>query len=672
MDTSRHPVTKQPLIRYKCTPYHPVRKVFGTVGLGYLCTRPIIIAMKHAPRILTTGILALLCAVPLLAGHQNFKVSVYVRAYEVEKMADTEWLESTWKTISDQLDVDKIYLETHRDMKLVDDATLEKAKAFFLKQGLEVAAGITYTINESNNFETFSYSDPEDRAWVKRVAEHTAKHFDEFLLDDFFFTSSKKDVEIAAKGDRSWTEYRLALMNEAGRDLVVGPAKAVNPKVKVIIKYPNWYDHFQGLGFNLECGPQIFDGVWTGTETRDPAGNQHLQNYLGYNIMRYFENISGGRNGGGWVDSGGIYMSMDRYAEQLFLTAIAKARDVMLFDYSQLLSVQLNPRFRAPWQDSATSWNYDEMTAPIKKGKKTVTPTTMARIADVVLRQADDLVGKLGKPVGIQSYKVFHAPGEEFLQNYLGMIGLPMDMLSTFPEGRKTVLLTRQAAGDPDLVAKIRKQLQEGGDVFITTGLLQAIPEKIADICELRCSDYKALVNDFGRYGKSEKDILIPQIQYLTNDSWEVISAGRPLTGGVSGWPILHRALYSQGNLYVLAIPDDFGNLYDFPAPVLNEIRRLMGKDLDLHLEGPSKVSIFLYDNQTVIVENFNDTPVDVKLAGASLKSLTDLESGADISATADNPAAGGFFYGRMAPPEPKAALSIPAHSYRAFHYDTK
>ena len=341
-------------------------------------------------------LLGLFLAVPAGAYHKNFKVSVYVRAYEVEKMKDTQWLESTWKTISSQLDVDKIYLETHRDLLIVDDATLEKAKAFFQARGIEVAGGITYTIDESNDFETFSYSDPKDRETVRKIAEHTARHFDEFLLDDFFFTSSKKDVEILAKGDRSWTEYRLALMNEAGRNLVVGPAKAVNPNVKVIIKYPNWYDHFQGLGFNLEDGPQIFDGVWTGTETRDPAGNQHLQNYLSYNIMRYFENISGGRNGGGWVDSGGINMSMDRYAEQLFLTAIAKGRDVMLFAYNQLLGVQLDPRLRAPWQGTGTSWDYDAMTAPFKNGKETVTPTTMARIADVVLRQADELVGVAG------------------------------------------------------------------------------------------------------------------------------------------------------------------------------------------------------------------------------------------------------------------------------------
>ena len=613
-------------------------------------------------------VLAVLCTFTAQATHKNFKVSIYVRAYEVDKMKDTEWLESSWKTISSQLDVDKIYLETHRDMLLVDDATLEKAKQFFLKQGLEVAGGITYTISEPNDFETFSYSNPKDREWVKKVAEHTARHFDEFLLDDFFFTSSKKDPEIAAKGNRTWTQYRLELMNEAGRNLVVGPAKAVNPKVKVIIKYPNWYDDFQGLGFNLEDGPQIFDGVWTGTETRDPAGAQHLQNYLSYNIMRYFENISGGRNGGGWVDSGGINMSMDRYAEQLFLTAIAKGRDVMLFAYNQLLDVKLNPMYRAKWQDQGTSWNYDEMAAPFQKGRETVTPTTMARIADVVLRQADELVGKLGNPVGIQSYKVFHAPGEEFLQNYLGMIGLPMDMYSYFPEGRKTVLLTEQAATDPDLAKKIQKQLMGGGDVYITTGLLKRVPEKIAEICELRVDDMKALVNDFGRYGKSEKDILIPQVRYWTNDSWEVISAGRPLTGGVSGWPILHRATYSQGTLYVLTVPDDFGNLYDYPAGALNEIRRTMSKDLDLYMEGPSKVGVFLYDNKTVIVENFNDEPVDIKLVGKTgMTKLTDLETGETAEFKAD---AMSSFFRRGGTPSVKADVTLKPHSYKAFRYE--
>ena len=81
----------------------------------------------------------------------------------------------------------------------------------------------------------------------------------------------------------------------------------------------------------MEEGPQLFDGVWAGTETRDPAGNQHLQNYLSYNIIRYFDNLRPGYNGGGWVDVGGLNMGMDRYAEQLHLTMLAKAPEIILF-----------------------------------------------------------------------------------------------------------------------------------------------------------------------------------------------------------------------------------------------------------------------------------------------------------------------------------------------------
>ena len=601
------------------------------------------------------------------AKHNHFKVSVYVRAAEVQKMKDTQWLESSWSAISSQLDVDKIYLETHRDLLIVDDATIEKAKKFFLKQGLEVAGGITYTINESNEFETFCYSDPEHRKMVQKIAETTARHFDEFLLDDFFFTSCKSPVEVAAKGNMTWTEYRLQLMNDAAKNLVIGPAKAVNPKVKVIIKYPNWYDHFQGLGFNLEDGPKLFDGIWTGTETRDPASAQHLQNYLSYNIIRYFENLRPGYNGGGWVDAGGIQMSMDRYAEQLHLTAIAKARDVMLFAYHQLLDVALRDELRAPWQGTGTSWNYDEMRAPFVRDGKTVTPTTMARIADITLRKADNLVGKLGNPIGIKSYKPFHALGEDFLQNYLGMIGLPMDMYSTFANDQKIILLTEQAAGDMDIMEKMKGQLKSGRDVIITSGLLKAIPEKIAEVCELRCSDLKAMVNDFGRYGQSSRDILIPQVRYQTNDSWEVISAGRPLTGGVSGFPILHKAKYTDAYLYVLTIPDDMGQLYDYPAAALTEIRRVMSQDLDFYLDGPAKVSLFLYDNHTLIVENFNDESVEVKLVcePEKFRRIKNLEDNMTIEGKLEE-----YWVGWYKKNATKFAVSLKPHSYMAFSYE--
>ncbi len=628
--------------------------------------------MKHFNSLLVAALTMLLSVGSLTAGnnYKSFKVSIYTRAYEVEKMKDPHWLDSTWNIISQQLTVDKIYLETHRDLLIVPDETLEQAKRFFQQRGIEVAGGITYTIDESNNFETFSYSDPEHRKKVQEIAEHTAKHFDEFILDDFFFTSAKTDVEIATKGDRSWTDYRLELMTEAGRNLVINPAKKVNPNVKVIIKYPNWYDHFQGLGFNLEKGPFLFDGIWTGTETRDPGSAQHLQNYLSYNIIRYFENLNPGHNGGGWVDSGGINMSMDRYAEQLHLTMLAKAREIALFAYNQLLDVKLQDSYRGAWQNQQTSWNYDAMRAPFrgKDGKK-VTPTTMARIVDVVLHQTDELTQKLGNPVGIKSYKRYHSRGEAFLQNYLGMIGLPMDEHPVMAEDQKALLLTAQAAGDPELITKIRRQLQDGRDVIITTGLLKLEQERLADIVELQCGYLKALVNDFGRHGQSSRDILIPQVLYYTNDSWEVVSAGRPLSGGVSGYTILHRAIYSKGNLYVLTIPDDFGQLYDYPQGALKEIRRTLSKDLDAYLDAPSKVSLFLYDNKTLVVENFNDEPVEISIMmNEKQMQIKDLLTGETINAIVPKVPQDRWAR-RYFSSDNAFKLTLKPHSYRAFSY---
>lgn len=619
--------------------------------------------------VIVVFLLCMVCNMTMQAkAYESFKVSIYVRAYEVDKMKDIHWLDSTWNVISQQLEVDKIYLETHRDLLVVEDATLEQAKKFFHDRGIETAGGITYTINEANSFETFCYSNPEHRKMVQKIAEHTAKHFDEFILDDFFFTSCKSDIEIKAKGMQSWTDYRLKLMTEAGRDLVLKPAKKVNPQVKVIIKYPNRYDHFQGLGFNLEEGPQLFDGVWTGTETRDPAGNQHLQNYLSYNIIRYFDNLRPGYNGGGWVDVGGLNMGMDRYAEQLHLTMLAKAPEIILFAYHQLLNVKLSPKYRTPWQGMGTSFNYDEVTAPIRlEDGSLVEPTTMARIAGVVLKQTDKLIHKLGNPVGIKSYKPFHAAGDDFLQNYLGMIGLPMDMRPVFPEDQQVVLLTAQAAQDTEIMAKIKRQLQSGRDVVVTSSLLKAIPEKLTEVAELRCTDLKALVNDFGRYGQSGRDLLIPQVQYYTNDAWEMVSAGRPLTGGVSGYPILLRAPYATGNLYVLTIPDDMGNLYDFPANALNEIRRIMSKDIGVCLEAPSKVGLFVYDNKTLVVENFNDEPVEVRIVtGDKVMKLESLEDGTVLSPLPAGPV---IQTRRPVTPKNSFRLLLLPHSYKAFRY---
>jgi hypothetical protein len=547
--------------------------------------------------------------------YKNFKVAVYSRAYETVKMGDNNWIEPIWNEISRQVKVDKIYLETHRDLLVVDEATLMKAKLFFESRGIETAGGITLTVNESNNFETFCYTNPEHRKKIKEIVEFTARHFNELILDDFFFTDCKCEQCIKAKGNKSWTEFRLELMTKAAKELIIEPAKSVNPNIKVIIKYPNWYDHFQGCGFNLETGPKLFDGLYTGTETRDPSSNQHLQPYLGYLVYRYYNNLKPDKNGGGWVDTGGANF-MDRYAEQLWLTMFAKAPEITLFDLNQLQR-PLRKTDRAEWQNhETTSFNYDEMMKPIAdKNGKMVQPTTIARAAGYTFETIDQFLGQLGKPVGVKSYKPFHSLGEDFLQNYMGMIGVPMDIVPEFPENEPIVFLTEQAKSDPDIIAKIKKQLISGKDIMITSGFLKAMQEKgLGDIIELRATNQNASVREFGAgwgpHQFSNHEMIIPQIKYLTNDSWEVVSA----FNGTNGWPIVLRGNYGKGKFYVLTIPDNVIDLYQMPVEVLSKIKEILTPNMPALLEAPGYTSLFVYDNNTVIVESFTDETRQVKL----------------------------------------------------------
>jgi hypothetical protein len=574
-------------------------------------------------------------ATPVLSGngYKNFNVAVYARAYEVRNMDNLQWLEPIWNAISQQVKVDKIYLETHRDLIIVDEKTIESAKKFFETRGVKVAGGITYTVNESNRYETFCYTNPEHRKKVKEIAEYTAKHFNEIILDDFFFTNCKCELCIKAKGNLSWTQYRLNLMKEAALELILKPAKAINPKVKIVIKYPNWYEHFQGLGFDLVAEPQLFDGIYTGTETRDPVhSGQHLQQYESYLIFRYFENIKPGCNGGGWVDTGGMPY-MDRYAEQLWMTLFAKAPEITLFDFRQLQR-PIRSTDRAEWQGSHTSFDFDKMLRPIQlENGKIVTPTTIACAAGYTFEQIDPLLGKLGNPIGIKSYKPYHSLGEDFLQNFLGMAGIPMDIVPVFPTEAKMILLTESARFDSLIVNKIKEQLKAGKNITITSGLLRVLQGKgIEDIVELEYTDRKVLTKEFVVGWQSRtlatEEILFPQIQYLTNDSWEDISC---IASG-SGWPILHQARYAKGSLFVLTIPQNFGDLYNLPPEVLNRIRSVLSQDIKVRMEGPAQVSLFVYDNNTFIVESFHPENVNIKIiTDKQIGKLNDILTGEEI-----------------------------------------
>ena len=452
-------------------------------------------SVHAAARVVLLGSLA--AAVICAGQYKNFSSSIYTRVQEVRKMADPHYLDSNWNTISQQMKVDKIYLGLTRNREVADEKTIEPIKKFFEDKGVTVAAGLGLTVNEPNRFQSFDYADPADRAFVKKVSELAARHFNEIILDDFFFFNTKSDLDIAKKGSRSWTQFRLETMRDVSENLIIRPAKAVNPKVKVIIKFPNWYPHFQGLGYDLAVEPRLFDGVYTGTESREPDNNaQHIQQYESYDFVRYLENIKPGANGGGWVDTGGSRNYVDRFAEQLWDTLFAKARQIMFFDFRQAVMPmpENGGEGRSEWAGLPTSFNWTEMLNSAPNAAE----LTYARAAGYALQQADMVLGELGKPIGVKSYKPPNSTGEEYLHDYLGMIGVPMDIYPSFPSDAPMIFLTEAAKSDPRLVSKIKEQLRAGKSVCITSGLLRALKNKgIDDIVELEYTDRNIPVHQF-------------------------------------------------------------------------------------------------------------------------------------------------------------------------------
>ncbi len=448
-------------------------------------------------------------------------------------------------------------------------------------------------------------------------------------------------------------------MTEVASELVLEPARADNPNVKVIIKYPNWYEHFQGLGFNLETQPKLFDGLYTGTETRDPiTRDQHLQPYHGYSIFRYFENIKPGHNFGGWVDTGAMTY-FDRYIEQIWLTLFAKTPELTLFDFRQLQYL-LSPSLRGAWQDTGnTSFNFDAMIAPLSHPDGSwPEDTTLAPAVSYALEQVDPILGELGKPLGVACYRPYHAAGEEFLHSYLGMLGIPIDLRPDFPAEAKTILLTESAKFDADIVDKIKAQVTAGKTVVVTSGLYKALQDHgIRDIVELEITERKASVQDYhiNRFQSCQGDtpVLIPHISYLTKDSWEIVSGVSQTTGH----PLFHYAGYGDGGLFLLTIPDNFDDLYKLPVDVWASIREVLLRDMDVRMDGPAQVMLFIYDNDTAIVHSFLPHPTQCKLVVKQTEAqLCDLVTGQEINGYLQNE-------------ESIFELSILPHSYVVLRY---
>jgi hypothetical protein len=138
---------------------------------------------------------------------------------------------------------------------------------------------------------------------------------------------------------------------------------------------------------------------------------------------------------------------------------------------------------------------------------------------------------------------------------------------------------------------------------------------------------------------------------------------------GPDGWPILHEADYSKGKFYVLTIPENFADLYQLPDDALNTIRKVLGGQMKVTIEGPANISLFVYDNNTCIVESFLPETTEIKIvAKREYQKLTDLQSGEVLGSTPRSPQKMWF--------RPKDngtnvfTVKLKPHSFRVFKFE--
>lgn len=537
-----------------------------------------------------------------MGNYRNFKLVAYFVAGGV-KVATRDQLEKDLAFFDRHMRLDKIYLEAYRDIFVTEEQYL-LCKEVLESHGIEVAGGITTTFPAAEDehhkqrlFNTFCYNDEKMVGRLKEVSTFLGKHCDEFIIDDFYFTNctceacrAGRDAYNQAHGitDGSWERYRMDLMQRISKEAMIAPAKAVNPKCSITIKYPNWAESYQETGYNPAQQREIFDNLYTGTETRDPVTtDQHLPRYLSYSLMTYFENMWSGHNGGGWFDPFDMHIT-EHYLEQAYLTAFSKPKELMMFCFQALVDTMNVP---------ALGFQLDKL---------------------------DAVLDHCGNPIGVPCYLPDNCQGEDNVQDFLGMVGLPVVCTPYFPAESPCMLLTRSSACDPDVVDKLEAYVAAGGKAMVTHGFLQATMDRgIQRMTSIRFADRKVLAEDFLveqvpsimhwrliTYPHGPKPLLISVPEYRNNASWALIKT----RVGQESYGMLLRDTYGKGEMLTLAVPDSFSDLYRLPADVLTRIRAAMPVN-GIHLECGPLVSLFAYDNDAFIVYPYVDEGTQPSMA---------------------------------------------------------
>lgn len=379
-----------------------------------------------------------------------------------DHLSTTEGLEKAVKWCR-ETGLTRVFIESFRGAYYADKETMIRARDRFRMEGFDVAGCVT-PVNVGKGTVggwglVACYTSESTVKEFEKIFRYTASVFDLIMIDDFLFTECTCEDCIAARGDKTWSQFRCDHLVEFSREHIIKPAKAANPNAKIIIKYPLWYDSFHERGYEVVRQSNDYDFTWVGTETRDydydvsPGGEVQ---YNAFYIMRWLDGISPGKAGGGWIDALGTTPKF--YVEQARQTVLGNGKEVMLFHYGSLL------------------------TESNKYSGKPGTP-----IADVnALKKEIPLLFELARLIKDKPLKGIYLPklpnsenvSERYIFSFFGMLGLPLVPGHELTSSHGSVIYTTHALKEAGFSCKLGSILNSGKQVLITEELAKRLSDQ--------------------------------------------------------------------------------------------------------------------------------------------------------------------------------------------------
>ncbi len=456
--------------------------------------------------------------------------------------------------------IGKVYLESYRHKRHAGMELLRTVKNDFAAAGLEVAGCITTTQMSGRaatwNIET-CFTDPVAHGALQEVVERTASVFDLIILDDFFFTSCSCGFCEKARDGRPWGDFRTDLMLDIARSRVLAPARAVNKNVKIIIKYPLWYERYYRQGYDVLRETELFDHTWIGTETREPnsvEAGRRPQTSASW-IQGWMNEVSAGKCGGAWYDP--IDTTPETFLEQARQSIIGGARESLLHCYDYLAT--RTPGLAIHGKDTE-----------IKHGLADAAAFKDEADSLQLLAETLAIMETYGVPVPKKPND--DTEQELYLPSFIGMLGIPV-VASASLKDAETSFLGAQAASFPGIACHVASFRKEGRPLVVTTNLLDMV-----DV------DDDELLKKLHAASKDERKGCVIEV---------------------------------DDSLSIVRCPDDLWELMDMDQDALDRMRNRLLKPFGIEFHAPSRVSLHLFKSTSgfcEVVENFNDSPVNATL----------------------------------------------------------